>query len=498
MLSCGVQPYDYPTISGEIMDILISGPDVGVDESSFPIFTGVDSAGVIDFSLLLSYNLAGFYTRPDALKRSGLGEPMEENTDPLPKDAAATDAAIVPDAVDEPAPPIWEGSQWLIARFVAWGATASWRMTTEWHAVRPALMRYTGHVAILLLAIAALFFANFQFPYHVASAESPSTVVEENVDASSQVVAVRQARLAQATPTVSFSFTPPDDGTITRLAVPHTTIPERPRSSVFTYTVESGDTVFGIAEMFGLTPYTIYWANSETLEDNPHRLAVGMVLNILPVDGVYHAVSAGETVAGLAEEYDVEPEALYNEWNVLQEGQPLTAGLKLVIPGGTRDFIAWQLPKTVASDGGAAINRGRPGMCGGNYVGLPGRGWFNWPTGGRRISGWYFRDGRNPAHGGLDIGLRTGEAIYAADGGVVVFAGWWGGGGYGNMIVVDHLNGWQTWYAHLSQVNVFCGQQVGAGEVIGLGGSTGWSSGPHLHFEVRLDGVPYDPLAYLP
>jgi murein DD-endopeptidase MepM/ murein hydrolase activator NlpD len=282
------------------------------------------------------------------------------------------------------------------------------------------------------------------------------------------------------------------------MAVPFTSIPERPRSTVLTYTVESGDTVFGIAEKFGLTPYTIYWANSETLEDNPHRLSVGMVLNILPVDGVYHTVAAGETVAGLAQEYGVKLDTVYNEWNHLEQGQPLAAGAKLVIPGGTRDFIVWQLPKTVATNGGAAINRGRPGMCVGNYVGLPGRGWFSWPTSGRRISGWYFRDARNPAHGGLDIGLRTGDAIYAADGGIIIFAGWWGSGGYGNLIVVDHLNGWQTWYGHLSQVSVGCGQSVSAGDVIGLGGSTGWSTGPHLHFEVRLDGVPYDPLAYLP
>ena len=137
-------------------------------------------------------------------------------------------------------------------------------------------------------------------------------------------------------------------------------------------------------------------------------------------------------------------------------------------------------------------------MCVGSFSGLPGRGWFDWPTTGRRISGWYFRDVRNPAHGGLDIGLRTGDAVYAADGGVVIFAGWWGSAGYGNLIVVDHLNGWQSWYAHLSQINVFCGQQVFAGDIIGLGGSTGWSTGPHLHLEVRLQGVPYDPLAYLP
>jgi len=416
---------------------------------------------------------------------SGLGEPMEKTTE-----SGAIEAADVPHRS------LWDRGQWLLARAVAWSATASWRMTAEWRAVRPALIRYTSHLAILLLAVVALFVAGIQFPQAAAPTE-PSFVPAET-DPSLDAMAVRQARLAQATPTTSFAFTPPDDATITRLAWPRTIIPERPRSGVITYTVQAGDTVFGIAETFDLTPYTIYWANSETLEDNPHRLAIAMVLNILPVDGIYHTVEAGETVASVADNYDVAPEALYNEWNALEPGQPLTAGMQLVIPGGTRDFIVWQLPKTVTSDGGSAINLGRPGMCAGAVSGLPGRGWFNWPTSGRRISGWYFRDPRNPAHSGLDIGLRTGDAVFAADGGVVIFAGWWGSGGYGNLIVVDHLNGWQTWYAHLSQVNVVCGQQVGAGDIIGLGGSTGWSTGPHLHFEIRLQQTPYDPLAYLP
>jgi murein DD-endopeptidase MepM/ murein hydrolase activator NlpD len=410
---------------------------------------------------------------------------MEENFDISPSESAAASRRS-----------LWERSQWLLARYVAWGATTNWRIAAEWHAVRPALMRYTGHLAVLLLAVLALFIGRVQLPQAAASLESALIVEEQEAAAPEQIV--RQAGLAQLPPSTKVAFAPPDDGTITKMVVPHTTIPDRPRSEVITYTVQSGDTVFGIAEQFGLTPYTIYWANSETLEDNPHRLAVAMVLNILPVDGIYHTVSAGETVASLASEYDVEPSALYNEWNDLTEGQPLQAGTRLVIPGGEREFIAWQLPKTVTSNGGSASNSGRPGMCVGSFSGLPGRGWFNWPTAGRRISGWYFRDARNPAHGGLDIGLRTGDPIYAADGGVIIFAGWWGGGGYGNLIVVDHLNGWQTWYGHLSQVNVFCGQQVSAGDVIGLGGSTGWSTGPHLHFEVRLQGVPYDPLGYLP
>jgi murein DD-endopeptidase MepM/ murein hydrolase activator NlpD len=419
------------------------------------------------------------------LLRSGLGESMDESIETLPVDDA-----------DVPSRPLWERGQWMLARVVAWSATTSWRMTAEWRTVRPVLIRYTGHLTFLLLAIVALFVANIRFPKVAAFVEP--TPAETETDVSSRASDVRLARLTPATPTASLVLTPPDDGTITRQALPYTTIPERARAAVFTYTVQSGDTVFGIAEKFGLTPYTIYWANSETLEDNPHRLAVGMVLNILPVDGIYHIVSEGETIAGLAEEYGVEPGAVDNEWNDLEKDQPLAAGMKLVIPGGSRDFIAWQLPKTVTSNGGSTINQGRPGMCVGSYIGLPGRGWFDWPTGGRRISGWYFRDARNPAHGGLDIGLRTGDPVYAADGGVIIFAGWWGGGGYGNLIVIDHLNGYQTWYAHLNQVNVVCGQQVSAGDFIGLGGSTGWSSGPHLHLEIRLEGVPYDPLAFLP
>jgi murein DD-endopeptidase MepM/ murein hydrolase activator NlpD len=410
---------------------------------------------------------------------------MDESTETLPKDAA-----------DAPGSPFWERSQWFLARTVAWGATSDWRMTAEWRVVRPVLIRYSGHLAVLFLAILALFAANVDFPQAAALTKTAPAAPQPAEPV--QAATVREASLVPVTPTPVAVFSKPDDGTIVRQALPYTTIPDRPRSTVFTYTVVSGDTVFGIAERFGLTPYTIYWANSETLEDNPHRLSVDMVLNILPVDGVYHTVSEGETISGVAEEYGVEPGALYNEWNSLEPGQPLAAGTKLVIPGGAREFIAWQLPKTVTSDGGSAINQGRPGMCTGSFAGMPGRGWFDWPTAGRRISGWYFRDARNPAHGGLDIGLRTGDPVYAADGGVVIFAGWWGGGGYGNLIVLDHLNGWQTWYGHLSQVNVVCGQPVSAGDVIGLGGSTGWSSGPHLHLEIRLDGVPYDPLAYLP
>jgi len=279
-----------------------------------------------------------------------------------------------------------------------------------------------------------------------------------------------------------------DQTAVTRLA----------RGDVISYTVLPGDNVFSIARKFGLDPHTIYWANLETLKDTPDRLRIGAVFKVLPVDGIYHLVADGETVAGLSERYGVESEALYNEWNDLEPGKSLTPGLALVIPGGQGAFAPWRVPESSHGDDGSADPSTGQWECGGEKRGAPGRGRFDWPTPKQAISGWTFHDRRNPSHIGLDIGLNTGDPVYAADGGVIAFAAWSASGGYGNLVVVDHLNGWTTRYAHLSRVKVSCGQQVRAGDLIGLGGSTGWSTGPHLHFEIRLKGIPKDPLAYLP
>jgi murein DD-endopeptidase MepM/ murein hydrolase activator NlpD len=271
---------------------------------------------------------------------------------------------------------------------------------------------------------------------------------------------------------------------------------EPPRSQVITYTVQPGDTIFASARKFGLTSHTIYWANLETLENNPYRLRIGTLLNILPVDGVRHIVSADETREQLAERYGVEPEALDNAWNELDAGQALTVGMALIIPGDQGESNPWRLQNTSMGGNIAAYNAVTAGFYWSQVSGPAGRGRFEWPTERRQISGWYFHDRNNPTHSGLDIGLRTGDPVRAADGGVVSYAG--GYSAYGNLIVVDHLNGWETWYGHLSRFNVVAGRRVQAGDVIGFGGSTGWSTGPHLHLEMRLHGVPRDPLAYLP
>lgn len=123
-------------------------------------------------------------------------------------------------------------------------------------------------------------------------------------------------------------------------------------------------------------------------------------------------------------------------------------------------------------------------------------GWgFVWPTPHRAISGWYFHDAQNPRHAGLDIAAALYDPVYATADGTVAFAG--SSGGYGNLIVLDHPDGWQSWYAHVAAVSVVVGQDVRQGDIIGAAGSTGYSSGPHLHFELRYEGSPMDPLVYL-
>ncbi len=123
-------------------------------------------------------------------------------------------------------------------------------------------------------------------------------------------------------------------------------------------------------------------------------------------------------------------------------------------------------------------------------------GMFQWPTTRRAISGWIFHDPGNPGHIGLDIAAAMWDPIVAAADGIVVFADW--GGGYGNLVIVEHQDGWLTYYAHFSEIVVEVGQEVRQGEILGGAGTTGYSTGPHLHFEIRYQGRPVDPHIHLP
>lgn len=284
---------------------------------------------------------------------------------------------------------------------------------------------------------------------------------------------------------------PITDG-VARLADLHTVLPVlNTRYDVIQYTVEMGDSIFSIAEKFNLKPETILWGNRYTLGDDPHFIVPGQTLNILPVDGVYHMWSAGEGLNGVAEFYDVTPEDIIN-WpgnnlNAEEVGDyanpRIPPDTMLVIPGGRGIYTDWRTPRITRDEPATAKHLG-PGACTGSFEGITGTGTFIWPSTEHYLSGYDYTPETN--HFGIDIAGRLGNPIYAADSGVIVYAGW-NDYGYGEMIVIDHGSGWQSLYAHLSQINVVCGQEVNQGDTIGLMGSTGQSTGPHLHFEMRSD-----------
>jgi murein DD-endopeptidase MepM/ murein hydrolase activator NlpD len=282
------------------------------------------------------------------------------------------------------------------------------------------------------------------------------------------------------------------------LVDPKTFIPSRPREDVITYTVQLGDNLFAIADKFDLKPETILWGNYKMLNDNPEILMPDQVLNILPVDGTYYQWQAEDTFNAVASLFKVKPEDILNypgnhiDLTTIAKGEvKIEPGTWLIIPGGKRAFKDWGPPAISRLNPAVARYYG-PGSCGAIYEGAIGTGSFVWPTTEHLISGYSF-SGIHPA---IDIGGQIGNAVYAADSGVIVYAGW-SNYGYGNLIVIDHGNGWQTAYAHLSAINVICGQSVSRGIMIGAIGSTGNSTGPHLHFEMSINGVKVNPLDYV-
>ena len=282
---------------------------------------------------------------------------------------------------------------------------------------------------------------------------------------------------------------------ITRAVKPYTIIPERENTKVFTHLVVFNDSMFGLAAKYDLEPESILWSNYNVLQDDPHSLSPGMELMIPPIDGINYQWEVGDTVESVAEKFKTDPELILN-WigNDLDLLNPvIEAGDMVMIPGGQRDFQQWILPTIARGQAGVSSGLYGAGACSGPFEGLYGGGGFIWPTIGHTLSGNDYWAG----HLAIDIGLVTGEPIYASDSGVVVFAGW-STGGYGNVVIVDHGTGYQTLYAHLSAVTSGCGQSVVQGQTIGLGGNTGNSTGAHLHFEVRLLGGFVNPWFVLP
>jgi len=282
---------------------------------------------------------------------------------------------------------------------------------------------------------------------------------------------------------------------IARRSSLHTTFPNRPGTKVRDYTVDTGDSVFEIAAHFNIEPESVLWANYEALNDNPDMISVGMELKIPPADGVLYQWQEGDTLEKVAGQFEAKTDAILS-WpgNNLDLIEPkIEPGAAIFIPGGRREFRQWIIPTIARGNAGVSSSVYGGGACSGAYEGAYGSGTFIWPAGNHVLSGNDYWSG----HLAIDIGAGDGAPIYAADAGVVVFAGW-ATGGYGNMVMIDHGNGYQTLYAHMSSVAAGCGRSVGQGTVVGYAGSTGNSTGAHLHFEVRYMGGFVSPWYVLP
>jgi len=275
----------------------------------------------------------------------------------------------------------------------------------------------------------------------------------------------------------------------------HTVIPNRPSEKVRSYTISKGDSVFEIASRFKIKPETVLWANYDQLNDNPDMISIGMSLLIPPADGVLIQWQPGDTIEAVAGQFEAHPDDIL-AWpgnNIDLVDPKIDPGALIFVPNGHREFRQWLIPTIPRGNAGVSSALYGSGACSGSLNGAFGSGGFIWPAANHVLSGNDYWSG----HLGIDIAAGEGAQIYAADSGVVVFSGW-ANGGYGNMVMIDHGNGYQTVYAHLSSVAAGCGRSVSQGGVIGYAGSTGNSTGAHLHFEVRFQGGFISPWYVLP
>jgi len=260
----------------------------------------------------------------------------------------------------------------------------------------------------------------------------------------------------------------------------HTVISEKPRAEIIEHEVKSGETVSTISNKYGISQETIQWANDL---DNVNTIKPGQQLKILPVSGVSHQVKSGDTLESIAKKYSASSQAILDfPFNDVPDDFKLTVGQVLIVPDGVPPQKATPVRRGPTAPSSIA--------SGPTYQ-APGGGQFIWPTSGgmTQYFAWY--------HPGIDVANRAAPAVVASDGGRVIVAGWPDNYGYGNRVIVDHGNGYQTIYAHLSNIYVTGGQTVSRGQSIGQMGSTGRSTGTHLHFEIRYKGIAVNPLAIL-
>lgn len=257
---------------------------------------------------------------------------------------------------------------------------------------------------------------------------------------------------------------------------------DAPRQETTTYVVQTGDTLSTIAHRYGLTSQTLVWANGMSDKD---FIKPGQVLKIPPVEGYLYTIKRGDTLASIIKKYGGEVNATI-EANHLAAADAIEVGQEIIIPGGeppappapTRRQLLTQVysgPGSSTPPPSAPSSRAR----------------FIWPTTNHRINQYF----RGRYHTGIDVEGTYSSPIYAAAAGTVIFAAH-DRSGYGLHIVINHGNGYETLYAHASKIFVNVGTRVRQGQTIAMVGSTGRSTGTHLHYEIRAGGGFLNPFSF--
>ncbi len=239
------------------------------------------------------------------------------------------------------------------------------------------------------------------------------------------------------------------------------------------YVVQKGDVIASLAKKFSINVNTLMWANNLS---SWSVLKIGQKLIIPPTDGLLHKLAKGDSLDKIAQKYKVDKSQIL-AYNDINEGDTLSVGKQLVIPGAKKQTVVAPYPYTPPQ-----VILIPPTVVG---------SWgLVWPASTKRITQTY-----KYRHSAIDIGAPMGSPIYAIFDGVVEYSGW--GTGYGRQVILNHGNGMRTRYGHASKLLVVKGQSVAKGQTIALVGSSGWSTGPHLHFELYWNGRKVNPLQYL-
>ena len=249
------------------------------------------------------------------------------------------------------------------------------------------------------------------------------------------------------------------------------------RAGIETYIVEEGDTLGRIADSFGLSLSTILWSNGLSYNST---IRPGQELKILPVDGVLYKVKSGDTLSRIARNYGVDAGEILTQ-NQLASADRLSIGAELLLPGGE--------PPSPVSTSRSSASITSLFSAPSKTISEDADGWV-WPTDWRVITQYF-----TWRHTGIDIDGNYSTFSYAARGGVVIYSGW--RGGYGLTVEVDHGDGYVTRYAHHSKNFVDVGDVVSVGDTLAQTGTTGRSTGTHLHFEVIRNGKFQNPLDYV-